>query len=211
MLYILYVSPLLCNVDVMISTLQKRLQDALLSLVEPSSSFRIGSHLGRDIWSLSRSLSFLRCREPANRSHHTKTEQESGRRRKQEEMDWKGTRGAVLIAGEGQPSASTITGNHDMICMQGLVQSARSPRRRGEAETPMSNQPPRGAQGRRLLGPAALRPCPFASQHGQVHARLEPGGYCRCSGNGGPQTCLPAACGVAQTGAQRGPSSSTQD
>ena len=39
---------LLCNVDVMISTLQKRLQDALLSLVEPSSSFRIGSHLGRD-------------------------------------------------------------------------------------------------------------------------------------------------------------------
>ena len=39
---------LLCNVDVMISTLQKCLQDALLSLVGPSSSFRIGSHLGRD-------------------------------------------------------------------------------------------------------------------------------------------------------------------
>ena len=39
---------LLCNVDVMISTLQKHLQDALLSLVGPSSSFRIGSHLGRD-------------------------------------------------------------------------------------------------------------------------------------------------------------------
>ena len=39
---------LLCNVDVMISTLQKLLQDALLSLVGPSSSFRIGSHLGRD-------------------------------------------------------------------------------------------------------------------------------------------------------------------
>ena len=38
----------LCNVDVMISTLQKRLQDALLSLVGPSSSLRIGSHLGRD-------------------------------------------------------------------------------------------------------------------------------------------------------------------
>src|SRR3954468_8958309 len=47
-LYVLIVSPLLCNVDVMISTLQKRLQDALLSLVGPSSSFRIGSHLGRD-------------------------------------------------------------------------------------------------------------------------------------------------------------------
>src|SRR3954470_897425 len=47
-LYVLDVSPLLCNVDVMISTLQKRLQDALLSLVGPSSSFRIGSHLGHD-------------------------------------------------------------------------------------------------------------------------------------------------------------------
>src|SRR3954466_11938581 len=47
-LYVLVVSPLLCNVDVMISTLQKHLQDALLSLVGPSSSFRIGSHLGRD-------------------------------------------------------------------------------------------------------------------------------------------------------------------
>ena len=39
---------LLCNVDVMISILQKCLQDVLLSLVGPSSSFRIGSHLGRD-------------------------------------------------------------------------------------------------------------------------------------------------------------------
>ena len=65
---------------------------------------------------------------------------------------------------------------------------------------PTPNQPPRGAQGRRLLGPAVLRPCPFASLHGQVRARLGPGGYCRCSGNGGPQTCLPAACGVAQRG-----------
>ena len=33
---------------------------------------------------------------------------------------------------------------------------------------------------------------------------------CRRSGNGGPQTCLPAACGVAQVVAQYGPSSSTQ-
>ena len=65
-------------------------------------------------------------------------------------------------------------------------------------ETPTSNQPPRGAQGRRLLGPAALRSCPFTSLHGQVRVRLGPGGYCRRSRNGGPQTCLPAACGVAQ-------------
>ena len=74
----------------------------------------------------------------------------------------------------------------------------------------MSNQPPRDDQGHRLLGPAALRTCPFASLLSQVQARLGPGGYCRCSGNGGPRTCLPAACGVAQAEAQYGPSSSTQ-
>ena len=125
-------------------------------------------------------------------------------------MDWKGARRSVLMAGEGQPSTSTIAGNHDPLCMQGLVQSVQLPRRHGEVETPTSNQPPRGAQGRRLLGPAALRACPFASLLGQVRARLGPGGYCRHSGNGGPQTCLPAACGVAQRGAQHGPSSSTQ-
>ena len=96
------------------------------------------------------------------------------------------------------------------FCMQGLVQSAQLPRRHGEVETPSSNQPPCGAQGHRLLGPAALRSCPSASLHGQVWARLGPGGYCRCSGNGGPQTCLPAACGVAQRGAQHSPSSPTQ-
>ena len=39
---------LLCNVDVMISTLQKRFNMAGLSLVGPSSSFWIGSHIGRD-------------------------------------------------------------------------------------------------------------------------------------------------------------------
>ena len=39
---------LLCNVDVMISTLQKAFQYAGLSLVGPSSSSRIGSHIGHD-------------------------------------------------------------------------------------------------------------------------------------------------------------------
>ena len=34
-------------------------------------------------------------------------------------------------------------------------------------------------------------------------------GFCRRSGNGGTQTCLPAACGVARGVAQYGPSSST--
>ena len=115
-------------------------------------------------------------------------------------MDWKGARCYVLMAGEGQSPTSTIAGNHDPLCMQGLVQSMQLPRRHGEVETPTSNQPPRGAQGRGLLGPTALRSCPFASLHGQVRARLGPGGYCRCSGNGGPKTCLPAGRGVAQKG-----------
>src|SRR4051812_20688603 len=74
---------------------------------------------------------------------------------------------------------------------------------RAVAKAPASNQLPRGAQGRRLLGPAALRPCPFASRHGQVRARLGPEGYYRRSGNGGPQTCLPVARGVAQGGPAR--------
>ena len=132
------------------------------------------------------------------------------KKEKQGEMNWKGTRRSVLIAGEGQSTAPTIAANYDPLCMQGLVQSVQLPRCHGEVEAPTSNQPPRGAQGRRLLGPAALRSCPSASMHGQVRARLGPGGYCRRSGNGGPQTCLPAACGVAQKGAQRGPSSPTQ-
>ena len=96
-------------------------------------------------------------------------------------------------------------------CVRQRVRLARHKiRRRGGTVPPTSNQPPRDAQGRRLLGPAMLRTCPFASLLGQVRARLGPGGYCRCSGNGGPQTCLPAACGVAQRGAQQGPSSSAQ-
>ena len=33
----------------------------------------------------------------------------------------------------------------------------------------------------------------MASPRSQARARLGPGGYCRRSGNGGPQTCLPAA------------------
>ena len=86
----------------------------------------------------------------------------------------------------------------------------RSPRHRGEAHTPTSNLSPRGAQGRRLLGPVAFRTCPFAYQLSQVQARLGPGGYCRGSGNGGTQTCLPAACSVAQGVARYGPSSSTR-
>ena len=76
-------------------------------------------------------------------------------------------------------------------------------------ETPTSNQSHRIDQGRTLLGPAALRTCPLASPLSQVRARLGPGGYYRCSGNGRPQTYLLAACCVAQPVAQYDPSSST--
>ena len=76
-------------------------------------------------------------------------------------------------------------------------QAGRKVRRHGETETPTTNQPPHGAQGRRLLGPVALRTCPFASLLSQVRARLGPGSYCWRSRNGGTQTCLPAARGVA--------------
>ena len=55
----------------------------------------------------------------------------------------------------------------------------------------MSNQPPRGTQGRKLLGHVVLRPCPFASQHGQVHARLGPGATVGILGTGVPRlACL---------------------
>ena len=76
-------------------------------------------------------------------------------------------------------------------------------RRRGGTVPPTSNQPPCGAQGRRLFGPAMLRTCPFASLLGQVRARFGPGGYCRRSRNGGPQTCLPAAHSMAKKQAVR--------
>ena len=76
------------------------------------------------------------------------------KKEKQEGIGWKGACCSILIVGEGQPSTSTITGNHDLLCMHGLVESVRLPRRRGEAEAPTSNQPPRGAQGRRQIGRA---------------------------------------------------------
>ena len=46
--------------------------------------------------------------------------------------------------------------------------------------------------------------CCFSSKKSLPHH------ICRRSGNGGPQTCLPVACGVAQRGPQHGPSSPTQ-
>ena len=43
------------------------------------------------------------------------------KKEKQDGMDRKGRRRPVLIARGGQPTASTTTGNHEMVCMQGLV------------------------------------------------------------------------------------------
>ena len=50
----------------------------------------------------------------------------------------------------------------------------------------------------------------MASPRSQARAHLGPGGYYRHFGNGGPQTCLPAACCVAQPMAQYGSSSSNK-
>ena len=109
-------------------------------------------------------------------------------------MDCGGSRPSVLIV-QRRPTI----GHHDQDPFSACrdLSDGQLSRRRGEAETPTSNQSPRGVQGRRLLGPAALRTCPFASLLSQVQARLGPGGYYRHSGNGGTHTCLPAACGVA--------------
>ena len=62
------------------------------------------------------------------------------KKEKQGGMNWKGARRSVLIASEGQPTAPMIAGNYAPLCMQGLVQSVQLPRRRGEVETPTSNQ-----------------------------------------------------------------------
>ena len=67
-----------------------------------------------------------------------------------------------FIVGEGQPAPPTITGNDGFsLHVAGTCQIGQLPRQHGEAKTPRSNQPRRVDQGRRLLGLAALRTCPF--------------------------------------------------
>ena len=121
-------------------------------------------------------------------------------------MDWKQRLELERRKSKGRSSSEKIND-----CVQPRVRLAgRKMRRRGEVGPPTSNQPPHGARGRRLLGPMVLHTYPFASLLSQVRARLGPGGYCRRFGNGGPQTCLLAAYGVAQGAAQHGPSSSAR-
>ena len=76
-----------------------------------------------------------------------------------------------------------------------LLSVGQLPRQRWETETPTSNQSPCSDQGRKLLGPAALRTCHWALLLSQVRARLGAGGYCRHFGNRVPRlACLrPAA------------------
>ena len=136
------------------------------------------------------------------------------KRAEQEEMSDGGSAHSSFIAGEGQPAIPMITGNDDFsLHAVGTHQVGQLPRQHGEAKAPTSSQSPHVNQGRRLLGPAALCTCPLVSPRSQVRARLGPGGYCRRPGNGGPQTCLPAAHGVAPLAALYGPSSpaNTQD
>ena len=86
-----------------------------------------------------------------------------------EEMGDGGSAPSSFIVGEGQPAIPTITGNDGFsLRAAGTRQVGRLPTRRGEAETPTSNQSPCVDQGRRLLGPAALRTCPLASPRSQV-------------------------------------------
>ena len=72
---------------------------------------------------------------------------------------------------------------------------------------PTSRRSPHVNQGHMRLGPAVIRTFPLASPRSQVRACFGPGGYCRRLGNGGTQTCLPAAHGVAPPVALYGMSS----
>ena len=96
-------------------------------------------------------------------------------------IDWKGKagpRGSREIGGarRGRRKNNCVRGGG---CIARRIQGQH-----GEAETPTSNQPPRGDQGRRLLGPAALRTCPLASLLSQVRACFGPGATVGVLGTG---------------------------
>ena len=188
-----------------------RLHQGLVTTCIVAASRRwTGLFFGGSGTSPSRSLSFLRRGKPSDGRHWCRQWCEGGEASEMGRDGRRGLRPLPFIAGEGQPAPPTITGNDGFsLHVAGTCQVGQLPRQRGEAETPTSNQRTRVDQGRRLLGPVALCTCPLPSARSQVRARLGPGGYCRCSGNGGPQTCLPAAHGVALRAGPYGPSSST--
>ena len=159
------------------------------------------------------SLPVLSGREPLHRRHECRCKAvEQGRRSERNGKRW--ATGALppspFIAEEGQPAPPTIAGNDSFRCMsQGLVKSGSC---RGSMEKRRRSRPISCHTAPKAAGcwdPRHFALAPFASLLSQVQARLGPGGYCRRSGNVGPQTCLPAARGVALLAAQYGPSSPT--
>ena len=149
-----------------------------------------------------------------DRRHWRRVEQGRGRRRRRE-AGRDGLQGLPPIRtysseeANCRPPRSQVIMTH--FCMQGLVKSSSCQgsvwkRRRRH---PINRHTATEATG--FWGPRRSALDPLASPRCQARARLGPEGYCRCSGNGGPQTCLPMACGVAQVVAQYGPSSSAQD
>ena len=76
----------------------------------------------RGTGALARGLPLLGGRELPSWRHRRHCERWSKEEEaKKGEMDWKGSRRSITIAGGGQPSASTIAGNHDSFRTQGLV------------------------------------------------------------------------------------------
>ena len=141
---------------------------------------------------------------------------EQGRRRSGRSEEETGDGGSTLpppIYSQGEanhrPPQSKVIMTF-FFMQQGLVKLGSSRGSVGKRRQPTIRQLPRVNQGRRMLGPAALRTCPLALPQSQARARLGLGGYCRRSGNEGPQTCLPAAHGVAVLAGLYGPSSSTR-
>ena len=116
-----------------------------------------------------------------------------------------------FIVREGQPAPLTIGCNDGFACMsQGLVKSGSCRGSVGKRRRPRPINRHASTKAACYWGPAALHTCPFASLLSQVRVRLGPRGYCQRPGNGGPQTCLPAAHGVAVLAGLYGPSSSTR-
>ena len=111
-----------------------------------------------------------RRREPPSKASGVKTRASSPfpsslmpwRWEEGESSSWIGGGGWSSRKKEGQEARERRKGNN---CVQQRVRLAgRVMRHHGEAEIPMSNQSPHGAQGRRLLGPAALQTLRFSAK-----------------------------------------------
>ena len=98
-----------------------------------------------------------------------------------------------FIAREGQPAPPTIAGNDGFPCMsQGLVKSSSCRGSMGKRRRPRPINHHASTEAAGFWVPRCSELDPW------LRREAKPGGYCRRSGNGGPQTCLPAAHGVAK-------------